>query len=189
MIAMPTDTLYALVADATDAAAVDRIYSVKVREAGKPLPLLVADLDAASRIAIFNPAGRHLASRFWPGALTIVLPKQPSFESRALAEGGTVALRVPNQDTALEIIRNLGHPVTGTSANLSGGPDPVSAQEASKQLGAAIDFVVESENSPEGLSSTIVDCTAAEFSILRQGAISRSAIEAALAEPDFQASC
>ncbi len=185
VIAMPTDTLYALVADATDVEAVDRIYSIKVREAGKPLPLLTADLDSASQIAIFNQSGRRLAARFWPGALTIVLPRQPSFESRALAGSGTVALRVPDQGTALEVIRNLGHPVTGTSANLSGGPDPVSAQEASRQLGDAIDFVVESDSSPEGLSSTIVDCTGENFNILRQGAISRSAIEAALTESDL----
>ena len=186
VIAMPTDTLYALVADATDAEAVERVFSIKAREAGKPLPLFVGDLDAAIQVAIFNQSGRQLATRFWPGALTIVLPTQASFKSRALASGRTVALRVPDQDTALAIIRKLGRPVTATSANLSGGIDPISADEVNRQLGDAIDFVVEAGSSPEGRSSTIVDCTGDEVSILRHGAISQAAIDAALAELDLR---
>ncbi len=188
MIAMPTDTLYALVADATDDEAVDKIYAIKSREMGKPLPLLVADLKSATEVAIFNQTASHLAAKFWPGALTIVLAKQPSFDSHALAGGTTVALRIPHQHTALAIIRKLGHPVTGTSANLSGGPDPNLAEETTRQLGDAIDFVVDFAGSTAGRSSTIIDCTGEDLNILRYGAISDAEIETALAELEIRSS-
>ena len=186
VIAMPTDTLYALVADATDAKAVDKVYSIKVREAGKPLPLFVDDLQDATQIADFNQAGRQLAARFWPGALTIVLPKQPLFDSRALADGTTVGIRVPDQSSARAIIRKLGHPVTATSANISGGPDPISAGEVHRQLGAAIDFVVDAGAIPEGHSSTIVECDRDKVAILRHGGVSLEEIETALADLDVR---
>ena len=179
---MPSDTLYALAAAASDAAAVQRVFDVKGREAGRPLPLFVSDLAMAERIGIFEERSRRLASKFWPGQLTLVVNKQPSFESDALAGGETVGLRVPDNAIALAVIAGAGDAVTGTSANLSGGPDPVSAEEVRRQIGDRLDLILDAGRAQHGVGSTIVDCTGPALRVLRQGAISSDAIDAALEE-------
>ncbi len=181
VIAMPTDTLYALAANGRDANAVRRVYEIKVREQGKPLPLFVSSLAMAETIGVFNATARTLAGQFWPGALTLVIQKQPSFESDALAGGSTVALRQPDNAVAQAVIEGLDAPVTATSANRSGGPDPVSADDVRSQLQEAIDMVIDTGPCVVGVSSTIVDCTGEVVRILRAGAISAGQIEAALA--------
>lgn len=181
VIAMPTDTLYALSASARDVEAVRRVYSIKIREQGKPLPLFVSGIDMAEELGVMNDDARELATRFWPGALTIVLGKQPGFESEALAGGSTVALRQPDNADALAILRGLGQPLTATSANRSGGADPVSAEEVRRQLEGEIDLVIDTGPCVVGIASTIVDCSGPDIRIFRQGAISAEAIEAALA--------
>jgi L-threonylcarbamoyladenylate synthase len=180
VIAMPTDTLYALTAVASDAAAVGRVYAIKGREGGKALPLFVADPEMAEAAGIFNSSARRLARRFWPGQLTIVVRKRGDFQSDALAGLDTVALRQPNSELAKSIIEGVGAAVTGTSANRSGGPDPVSPAEVGRQLGDEIDLLVEGGDCPVGVSSTIVDCTSEPPRILREGAISESMIDEAL---------
>ncbi|MPZ48675.1 MAG: threonylcarbamoyl-AMP synthase [Dehalococcoidia bacterium] len=180
VIAMPTDTLYALVSDARDANAVRRVYAIKGREDGKPLPLFVADLAMARRFAELNDTARRLAQRFWPGALTIVVNKAPSFDSEALAGGATVALRVPDYHLTLAVVSSLDGPITATSANRSGGADPASADEVRRQLGDEVDLIIDGGVCPVGVSSTIVDCTGAEPRILRLGALSEASIIAAL---------
>jgi L-threonylcarbamoyladenylate synthase len=168
--------LYALAAVARDNGAVERAYAIKGREGGKPLPLFVSGLAMAERIASLNPTARSLAKRFWPGALTIVVNKKLDFDSEALAGGDTVALRMPAHDIALAVIEALDEPVTATSANRSGGPDPVSAEDVQDQLGSEIDLILDAGPCAVGISSTIVDCTRLEPSILRSGAISEAAI-------------
>jgi L-threonylcarbamoyladenylate synthase len=180
VIALPTDTLYALAADARDSDAVRRVYRIKGREDGKPLPLFVPDLETAARYAVLTDAARRLATRFWPGALTIVCMKQPGFDSEALAGGDTVALRVPDYATALEVLRALGGPVTGTSANRSGGPDPDTADEVRRQLGDEVDLVLDAGACPGGVSSTIIDCSGDTPRILRHGAIPEADVFTAL---------
>ncbi|HEY7270366.1 MAG TPA: L-threonylcarbamoyladenylate synthase [Dehalococcoidia bacterium] len=180
VVAFPTDTLYALGADATNAEAVGRVFDIKGREAGKPLPLFVAGAEIAAGVAVMTPLARRLAERFWPGALTLVVQKLPSFESEALVGGETVALRVPNSDVALEILRGLGRPVTATSANLSGGADPADASTVRAQIGERLDLIVDGGACDVGVSSTIVDCTGEAPLILRAGAISEAEIAAAL---------
>jgi len=172
VIALPTDTLYALAASALDAGAVERVYAIKGREGGKPLPLFVSGLEMAERYARLNAMARALAERFWPGALTLVLAKRDGFESEALAGGDTVALRAPADETALAVLHGLDAPITATSANRSGGPDPVSADDVRAQLGDAVDMVLDAGPCVVGVSSTIVDCTRPEPVILRRGAIS-----------------
>jgi L-threonylcarbamoyladenylate synthase len=181
VIAMPTDTLYALSASARDASAVRRVYEIKVREQGKPLPLFVSGIGMAEELGLMNDAARRLAGRYWPGALTIVVAKQPEFESEALAGGSTVAIRQPDNPYGQAILEGLGQPLTATSANRSGGADPVSADEVRRQLEGEIDLVIDTGPCAVGVSSTIVDCSGPEIRILRQGAISAEAIEAALA--------
>src|SRR2546423_8856822 len=142
VVAFPTDTLYALGADALNDAAVARVFAIKNRLLSNPLPLFVAGLTMAESIAQTTDIAIILARRFWPGALTLVVPKRPDFHSLALAGGDTVALRAPNHPVALSLISALERPLTATSANLSGGPDPDSAFEVERQLGAALDYIL-----------------------------------------------
>jgi L-threonylcarbamoyladenylate synthase len=172
--------LYALAADALHAGAVKRVYAVKGREDGKPLPLFVSDIVMAERFAMLNGMARRLATRFWPGALTIVLTRRGNLTSEALAGGDTVALRAPDHPTVLTILDLVDGPLTGTSANRSGGPDPVSADEVRSQLGGEVDFVLDGGVCAGGVASTIVDCTGDEPKILRAGAVSEAEIRAAL---------
>ena len=183
VIALPTDTLYALVALASDPAAVDRVFAIKGRQRDKALPLLVADLAQAERIAVLNEPALRLAARFWPGQLTIVARKRGEFDSLALAGGSTVAMRSPDHPQVLGLLRALHEPVSATSANRSGGADPVTADDVRHQLGSEVDLVLDGGACPVGVSSTIVDCSDEAASILRPGAIQESAIAAAL-EPD-----
>ena len=181
--ALPTDTLYALAANARDEDAVGRVFDIKGREAGKPLPLFVTDVVMAERIAFLDgTAARRLAHRFWPGALTLVLRRRPEFQSAALTGDETVALRVPDHHLARETVRLLGEPITATSANRSGGRDPDTATEVRRQLGDAIDLIVDGDVCPVGVSSTIVDCTGDTARIRRQGAIPAAAISEALGD-------
>jgi len=181
VIAMPTDTLYALVAAARDAEAVRRVFAMKGRKFSKPLPLFVSGLAMAERIAVLNPHARRLAGRFWPGPLTIVLPKQPAFESEALAGGDTVALRVPDHDLARAVVEALDAPVTATSANRSSGRDPVSPEEVLRQLDGEVDFLLDAGPCPVGFASTVVDCTGPELHVTRQGALTEHSLLNALA--------
>jgi L-threonylcarbamoyladenylate synthase len=183
VVALPTDTLYALAVVARDERAVERAYAIKGREGGKPLPLFVSGLEMAERIATLNPTARNLAKRFWPGALTIVVNKKPDFNSEVLAGGDTVALRVPAHDVALAVIEALDEPVTATSANRSGGPDPVSAEDVQSQLGSEVDLILDAGPCAVGTPSTIVDCTRLEPLILRLGAITEAAIIRAALDP------
>jgi L-threonylcarbamoyladenylate synthase len=173
--------LYALSAAASDAEAVKRVFEVKGREEGRALPLFVSDLAMAERIGVFDERARKLAARFWPGQLTIVVAKRTDYESEALAGGGTVALRVPDHTVPLAVIRCLGGAVTGTSANLSGGPDPDSADEVRRQIGDRVDLIIDCGPAEHGIASTIVDCAGAKPRVLREGAVGREAIIEALA--------
>lgn len=180
VIAMPTDTLYALTAAAEDAEAVRRVFAIKGRQQGRPLPLFVTGIEMAERIAVLNDAARSLAARFWPGQLTIVVAKRQDYDSEALAGSQTVGLRVPDNEVARAVVATLDAAVTGTSANLSGGPDPVSADEVRRQLGDRIDLILDAGPCVHGVGSTIVNCTGAEPVILRQGAVPADRIAAAL---------
>jgi len=182
VVCMPTDTLYALTAPATAPNAVVRVYKIKGRELDKPLPLFVSDAAMAGRISEVTPMARRLMDRFWPGALTVVVPRKQSFDSLALSGGDTIALRVPDNGIARRIIEAAGVPVTATSANLSGGANPSTAQEVERQIGDGIDYLLDGGECEVGLPSTIVDCTGERPVILREGAVSLEAIEAALAE-------
>jgi L-threonylcarbamoyladenylate synthase len=172
--------LYALCAAASDATAIRRVFEIKGREGGRPLPLFVRDLAMAERLGVFDERARKLATAFWPGQLTIVVKKQPDFQSEALAGGMTVGLRVPDNEIALGVIEGVDDAVTGTSANLSGGPDPVTAEEVRRQIGDKLDIIIDAGPAVHGVGSTIVDCTDRELRILRQGAVSSEAIKEAL---------
>jgi L-threonylcarbamoyladenylate synthase len=184
VVALPTDTVFGLCAVAADAAAVERVYEIKARDPSQPMPVFVGSAEQAELIAVLTEAARLLARKFWPGALTLVLTKKPSFHTRAAAGGDTAGLRVPDDPFLIGAAAELG-PLTGTSANIAGRGECHTAAEVRAQLGDAVDLIVDAPILATGKPSTIVDCTDGgappTLRILREGAISRGAIAAALA--------
>ena len=180
LVCYPTDTVYGIGAAAGDEAAVRRLFAVKGRSPGKALPLLLADAADAARVAEVTPLARTLAARFWPGALTIGMRKAAAYRSLALGDGDSVALRVPDHDIVRAIVRGLGEPMTGTSANRAGAPAPVSAAEVAFQMGEMVDLVIDGGPSRSRQESTVIDITGDTPQILREGAVSRGEVEEAL---------
>ena len=180
LVCYPTDTVYGIGAAAGDDAAVRRLFAVKGRPLDKPLPLLLADVSDAARVAEVTPLAKALAGRFWPGALTIVMRKAVSYRSLALAGGDTVALRVPDHGLVRRIVRVLGEPVTGTSANRTGARAPVSAAEVAFQMGEMVELIIDGEQPRSRLESTVIDITRDKPEIVREGAVSRGEVEEAL---------
>jgi L-threonylcarbamoyladenylate synthase len=181
VVALPTDTVYGLCALATDDGAVQRLYEIKGRPDDQPLPLFVASIAQAELIIEFNPAARQLAERYWPGALTIVASKRPTFGTLAAAGGDTIGVRSPLDAVLREFAAQLG-PITGTSANLSGKPECHSAAAVRAQLDGAVDVIVDAPVAATGQASTVVDCSdAREVRMIREGEIGRQQIAGALA--------
>jgi L-threonylcarbamoyladenylate synthase len=183
LVCYPTDTVYGVGALASNDAAVRRLYAVKGRDPRNPMPLLLGDPEAAQWVAEVTPTARALMRRFWPGPLTIVMTKAPSFRSLALAGEDTVALRVPDLDILREIIRAVGEPITGTSANRSGARPPRFAAEAALQLGDMVALVIDGGAARLGRESTIVDITRDPPVVLREGPVSREELASALGRP------
>jgi L-threonylcarbamoyladenylate synthase len=183
LVCYPTDTVYGIGAVATNDEAIRRLYAVKGRSPGKPLPLLVANSLEAMEIADIPPIANQLITRFWPGALTIVFNKLPTFHSAALAKQQTVALRVPDHDLVIDLIRAVRQPITGTSANRAGARAPVSAAEVGFGLGEMVALVIDGGRTPGGVESTVVDVSQGAPRIVRHGAVSRADIEECLGRP------
>jgi L-threonylcarbamoyladenylate synthase len=174
LVAYPSDTVYGLGAAAGDARAVERVFAVKDRDAEKAVSLLLADAADLAPICAQVPfLARVFAQHYWPGPLTLVLRRSPAFHSAALGGGDTVAVRVPDHPFLRELIRALGEPITGTSANRSGRPACRSAQEVEQELGDAVDLIIDGGPSREGPESTVVSLTGSLPVVLREGAIPR----------------
>jgi L-threonylcarbamoyladenylate synthase len=180
LVCYPTDTVYGIGAAAGDDDAVRRLFAAKGRSPEKALPLLLAEASDAAGVAEVTPPAMALARRFWPGALTIVMRKLQSYRSLALAGGETVALRVPNQDVVRAIVRALGEPLTGTSANRAGTPAPVSAREVASQMGELVEIIIDGGPCRARAESTVVDITRGVPEVLREGPVSRGEIEEAV---------
>jgi L-threonylcarbamoyladenylate synthase len=173
VVAYPTDTVYGLGACMTDIKAVDRIFQVKGRPKGMALPVLLSDLKQIEEIVTdFTPAAKRLADEFFPGALTIILPKSDYVPDIITGGGRTVAFRIPNHPVPLALVKGLGKPIVGTSANLSGHPSALSAAEVQNQIGDKIDMVIDGGKCPGGIESTVIDLSGEKPVIRRQGAIS-----------------
>jgi len=177
LVAFPTDTLYALGADASNGGAVERVFAAKGRARHRPIPLLVADLAMATRTvgALSEPAAQ-LASRYWPGALTLLLPAPAALPRWLTAGTGRIGLRIPDSPIALALIRRVGGPITGTSANRSAGPEPRDAGEVLRQLGDLVDIVLDGGAIRRGTASTVVDVTVTPPAVVREGRITKAAI-------------
>ncbi|HVX78010.1 MAG TPA: L-threonylcarbamoyladenylate synthase [Bradyrhizobium sp.] len=178
LVGFPTETVYGLGADATNAKAVARLYEAKGRPAFNPLIAHVADLDAARQIAAFDRLAEGLAEAFWPGPLTLVLSKTGDCPVADLATAGldTIAIRVPAHPVAQDILRAFGRPVVAPSANLSGHVSPTTAAHVESDLRGRIDLIVDGGPVAVGVESTIIGCFETP-TLLRPGGLPREAIE------------
>ncbi|MBI5880007.1 MAG: threonylcarbamoyl-AMP synthase [Chloroflexi bacterium] len=171
VIAFPTDTVYGIGAHGLIGAAVERLYVIKARPNDKSIPLLLASVDDVSQAAReVTPAAAALMRRHWPGALTIVLRKQPHLPD-AVSNRDTVAVRVPDHADVRALIRALGAPLAATSANRSGRPELLDAAAIAAELGAELDLILDGGPLHGGVPSTVVDATVEPVRVLRAGAI------------------
>jgi L-threonylcarbamoyladenylate synthase len=178
LVAFPTETVYGLGADATNPAAIARLYQAKGRPAFNPLIAHVGDLSSARQIARFDATALALAETFWPGPLTLVLPKTPDCAVADLATAGldTVAIRIPAHPVARDILRIFGGPVVAPSANLSGHVSPTTAAHVQSDLAGRIDLIVDGGAVAVGVESTIIGCFEQPM-LLRPGGVPRADIE------------
>ncbi len=182
LVAFPTETVYGLGADATDDKAVARIYQAKERPSFNPLILHVADVAAAKLLVDFDNRADALAHQFWPGALTLVLPKraEASVSRLALAGLDTVAVRCPVHPLARAILSQVGRPIAAPSANRSGKISPTTAQHVADDLNGAVDLIVDGGPCPVGIESTILDLTVDPACLLRPGSVTPADIESVI---------
>jgi len=180
LAAFPTDTVYGVGALASDPVAVAGLFKAKNRPSDRAIPILLASAGELEGIVDDVPqAAGRLAEAFWPGALTLVLRRGKDFVSAALAGGDTVAVRVPDHAVVRGLIGRVGEALAGTSANLSGGRSPVTAEKVREQLGASVDIIIDGGRCPGGVESTVVDVSVDPPRVLREGAIPRSRLEQA----------
>lgn len=176
----PTDTIYGLGADALNPQAVLKVFKVKGRPLDQALPLAVADLEMAKKLAFITEKARRLIENFWPGALTIVLKRRLVVPSEVTAGRVGVGLRAPNHLVPLSIIRESNLPLVTTSANKHGKPSPTTAEDAIKQIGEEVDLIIDAGGAEIRVGSTVIDLTKKPPVILRRGPISKESIEAVI---------
>jgi L-threonylcarbamoyladenylate synthase len=179
LVAFPTDTVYGLASLPWDETIVGRLYEAKKRPADKPVPLLLSGADQVIRVASMPRHCSRLASRFWPGALTIVARKTESVPD-AVSPGPTVGVRVPDHPFARRVIAAAGGVLAATSANLSGNPAPVTASEVVGQLGGRIELVLDGGVAAGGVPSTVLDCASCPPVLIRPGAVSADELRGVL---------
>jgi L-threonylcarbamoyladenylate synthase len=181
LVAFPTDTLYGVAASPFNTSAIEKIFLAKQRPRNKALPILIGDLNQLETLVSFiSDRVKIIAETFWPGALTLILPKHPSLPTE-LSSFPTVGIRMPNLDFTLKLLRQTG-PLATTSANISGGIDPTTAAEVLTQLGGRVDLILDGGTTPGGVASTILAVTNEEMKILRRGPVALSDIEALFEE-------
>ncbi|TBW34505.1 threonylcarbamoyl-AMP synthase [Siculibacillus lacustris] len=185
LVGLPTETVYGLGADATDGRAVAAIYAAKGRPRFNPLIAHVADLAAAEAHGIFDAVARRLAAAFWPGPLTLVVPKRAESAICDLASAGldTIGLRVPADAVTRAILARFGRPVAAPSANRSGRVSPTTAADVVEELGDSVAEMIDTGATPVGVESTIVALIDGTPRLLRPGGIPRAAIEAVIGGP------
>lgn len=188
LVAMPTETVYGLAADAARGDAVARIYAVKGRPAGHPLIVHVTGLAAAREWGRFDAAATALATAFWPGPLTLIVPRRPEAPAWACGDAqGTIGLRVPSHPVARELLAHFaalgGRGVAAPSANRFGRVSPTRAEHVRDDLGEDAPLILDGGEAPVGVESTIVDLSRGRAVLLRPGAVTRSMLAAALGAP------
>jgi len=171
VVVFPTDTLYGLAANPFDARAVERVFEAKQRPGREPLPIIVAALADADRLAVLTPIARRLAGVFWPGPVTLVLEDAGLVAAAVRGGARGIALRVPASAVARGLAARAGGAITSTSANRSGQPAPASAAEAERELGDRVDGILDGGPAPGGAPSTIVDARGEAPVLVRAGAV------------------
>jgi len=181
LVAFPTETVYGLGANGLDPVAVRRIFAAKGRPADNPVILHIAEVAQLLKlVTAVSPAARKLIKAFWPGPLTLLLPKSSLVPAAVTGGQATVAIRMPNNSIALELITKAGCPLAAPSANLSGRPSPTQARHVWEDLAGKIDAVIDGGETKIGIESTIVDLTGAVPVLLRPGIITRADLQAVL---------
>ncbi|CAI8003110.1 Threonylcarbamoyl-AMP synthase [Geodia barretti] len=176
IVAVPTDTVYGLGADPFNANAVQRLYMLKGRPDGKPIPLVLSSVDDVHRVAQNLPDYFfHLTDQFWPGGLTIIVEAKDLLPILT-AGGNTVGVRIPNNPLLLKILQTFGGPAAITSANLSGEPPATSPQEIGEELASRIDMIVDGGKTPGPIPSTVYDISVSPPLIRRHGVISEDTL-------------
>lgn len=179
LVVFPTDTVYGLAAWPYVAEYVERLYVVKGRSSAQAIALLLPGIEALEKVAIDpGESALRLAERFWPGPLTLIVPKHPGLPD-VLSPLPTIGVRVPDHEVALDLL-NLTGPLAVTSANLSGRENSLTAQQALAQLKGKVHLVIDGGTSPGGVPSTVVDCTAEKPIILRAGPVTQEDIQSVL---------
>ena len=172
VVAFPTDTLYGLGANIFCDEAVNRVFQIKGRPHQVSLPVLIGNVHDLKRVTTDIPdVAWTMAERFWPGPLTLVLRKSPAVSYVVTGGKDSVAVRTPRHEVPLALIEALGSPITGTSANPTGGPDPVTADDVRRLLGEPVPYIVDGGPATVGTPSTIVDLTGPKPRLVRRGAI------------------
>ena len=182
LVGVPTETVYGLAGNGLDASAVARIYEVKGRPEVKPLSLLVPSLEVAETVCARIPkAARLLAEAFWPGPLTIVLPKNKTVPDIVTAGGDTIGVRCPDHPLTLELLRMANLPAAAPSANISDMPSPKSAEDVLNYFDGKIECIIDGGRCKLGIESTIISFITEPYTILRPGALSEDRIQQVLA--------
>jgi tRNA threonylcarbamoyl adenosine modification protein (Sua5/YciO/YrdC/YwlC family) len=185
VVGVPTDTFYGLAADPFNLAAVEEIYRVKGRPENRALPILVNSIEQAAVLTRDLPLNfLKLARKFWPGALTIVVDASRRLPLKITANRGRVAVRWPKSAVACAVIEQVGSPITGTSANISGFPSCSNAQELVKQLGERLPLILDSGETGATVSSTIVNLEGEDWNIVREGQVPEDEIAKTLLDSD-----
>ena len=179
LVGLPTDTVYGLAADATSNAAVESVFRAKGRPADKPLIALVDTMRMAQTCARLSAPALALAEAFWPGPLTLVLPRAAGSPLSPLVHQGApgVSLRIPGNETARAVVEAAGRPLTAPSANPSGAPSPVTAAEVAAGLGAHVALIIDGGRATDSLGSTLLDLTGDVPRLLRSGVVGAESIE------------
>jgi len=180
IVAFPTDTVYGMGCRIDEERAVRRIFAIKSRPLTEPLPVLLAELSQLDEVASRVPeAARTLIARFWPGPLSVVVPRSSRIPALVAGGGDTVAVRLPNHSIPRALVRGAGMPIVGTSANSHGSPPPWTAQQVVFDVGDQIDLILDGGHTPLGVESTVVDVTGGALRMVREGAIPADAVHAA----------
>src|SRR5579883_580489 len=180
LVAFPTETVYGLGANALDAEAVRRIFVAKGRPATNPVIVHIADPADLAELTVGHEKASSLIARFWPGPLTIVLPKKPAIPDIVTAGGPTVAIRMPAHPVALSLIRAAGVPIAAPSANRSEQISPTQAAHVLQGLGDDVEIILDGGHTQVGLESTVIDLSAEPARLLRPGMVLPAEIEAIL---------
>ncbi len=177
LVVYPTDTLYGIAANALSNKAILKVYKVKGRTSKKPLSIAFHSLSQAKKYVKFNSFTLKLAKKFLPGPLTIILPMKHKFPKELTFGSKNVGIRIPDNEIALELMKGFKYPITSTSANISGDKDPVTAEDAEKQIGNKVDLILDGGKCKLKKPSTIVEIIEDEIKVLREGAIKKTQLK------------